>query len=139
MQPLGHTARTERYPGRHRAVLDADLRDVPEAADVAAPQAVNVAELIEDTLLDGQHPLDNLHRTLQELEALIVTEANRRAGATIAELLHKLPGPTGEALRRVVLGDRGESLRDAAKRVGCSHVSLIRAEHRIRRRLPACA
>lgn len=66
--------------------------------------------------------------------ALDIAGDNRGADC-LAHMIARLDGSAaGEALRRVVFGS-DEPLRDAAARVGSSHVAIFKQEKRIREKL----
>ena len=130
------TERVHRYPGRSHRILDADISDVPEACTAPTPETLTLRDMLEDVLLDGLHPIDTLGRTVDALQAIVDDQANQRAADAVRELLHRVRGAPGEALRRACLGSPSESIRAAGKRVHRSHVALLKAQRRIRLRLP---
>jgi hypothetical protein len=89
-------------------------------------------------LADAGFSEDGTEEMAEQLDAIIAAEAVRGASAMLRHLLYALDGTAaGVALQRVILGDQGESLRDAASRAGKSHVALHKHERQVRERLTA--
>jgi hypothetical protein len=68
----------------------------------------------------------------------IEVRAACRAARIVAEMLAQLPAtPGGEAVARFLLDDR-DSIRTAARRIGCAPSSLSRAERQFLRFIGLC-
>ncbi len=134
------TARTHRY-SRDPRIVDADVSDLVGTDALAAAEldpAVRCQEkatdLIEDLLLCLDSPVTD--RNVRAVEQYLSDLATVRAAETLRHWLLVLDhNAEAVALRRVVLGDCGEPLREAAKHARVSHVALWKAEGRIRAKL----
>ena len=72
---------------------------------------------------------------IAELQPHLDRAGDERAGAALAHMAGRLENTAaGEALRRVICGNV-ESSREAARRVGCSHVAICKQEKLARRKL----
>jgi hypothetical protein len=110
--------------------------DALKAAEQHTPAHCHEMEtdLIEDLLLALD--CEVTPRNVRAVDYFIEQVATGRAGEVLRHWLLVLDGNVETvALRRVVLGDGGQSLRDAAKQSGISHVALWKAEARLRERL----
>lgn len=111
-------------------------------ATVPAPDALDAAranrERLEDGLLDaGVVPTPGL---LDEFEEVVETVAVTRAATLLSDVLRGVEGTRyGHAVWRVVFGPGGESLREAAERVGLSHEGLRKQEIALRSKLTGAA
>ena len=109
----------------------------PVRTEFAAPApAVDVLEVVTDTLLCNGVKLENLQTVLDAIEDY-ASEARRDAAAhAVRDLLSRLDGsPAGECLRWVIVGHENESLRALARRCGVSAPAALKTTRKLRRRL----
>lgn len=113
--------------------------DAPEVEAWNERERFTPAELIEDALLSAGVPAAAIPAAVAELEALLDAIGIRRAGQAFVTMVSfggLSKTPSGVALQRILLGDdETVSLRDEAKRLGCSHVAIVQAEKRLRKAL----
>lgn len=119
--------------------IDADISDLL-ALEVAAPAPeISEMEQIETLLEENGFTLEQASKAAVLLEPYISDLVLKRSGETLRHLLLKLSNTSaGIALQRVILGDDGESLRDAGKRVTPKPISgagMLKLERTIRQRL----
>lgn len=103
-------------------------------SEIPAPeQPKNEHEEIEEMLYQCGLPANST--AVMAIDKAIDERALRRAGEAIRQFALKLPKNCAAsiAMRRVLIGDGGESLRDEAKASGVSHVAIFKAEKRIRK------
>ena len=119
--------------------LAADISDV-HSLEIAAPEpTMSELEQVEIALEEAGFTLSQASRAAEALESTIERIAIERAAETIRHLLLRLGNTSaGIALQRVILGDQGESLREAAARVEPKSISaagMLKNERAIRARL----
>lgn len=124
---------------RHRPAngnLSTDDRGL-QAEAVAAAGVYGEPEGIDGILeILGERGLPVSIELAEELERAIDVEATRRAAEAVRRIALRLEGSAAAvALRRVLAGTEGESLREAAMGAGCSHVAIWKLERKIKRRL----
>lgn len=91
-------------------------------------------ELVQDLLEVNNVLLPD--PVIRELERIIEREAMCRAGVAMHDIVDCLEGSgPGIALKRVLAGPQGKSLREAAEEARCSHVRIWFLERRITERL----
>lgn len=123
---------------RHRPVQgDLGTDDRALAAEAAAAGVLDEPDGVEALIevLADQGVMVPIG-AVAELEAVFEEQVNRRAGEAIRRIGLRLEGSAAAvALRRVLAGTEGESLREAAVGAGCSHVAIWKLERKIKRRL----
>ena len=100
----------------------------------AAPSAtLDLAGEIEETLLDAGLPATT--NVIEALEDVCESAAIRLAADFIRSWAWALKGARGVAIRRQILGDSGETLRDCEELDGVPKSSLARHETAVRKKV----
>jgi hypothetical protein len=119
--------------------LDIDISDVigDTALEIAAPRpdSPDSSEhaAIAACLGESGVPEHLIEQVAERLQPVVDEIVIVRAAETLRHLLRSLPGTSGEALQRLILGNDGESLATAAERVGVTKAAMWKAEQKLRR------
>jgi hypothetical protein len=118
-------------------ILDVDISDLKgdKLREVSTPRAPlpSDEEEIELALIDAG--LKPTPAVLQKLDEIIDRRADCRAAEAIRHLIRNMPGTAAAAaLEREILKEE-EPVREAAERIGCSHVAILKHEKKIAKRV----
>ncbi|HYE32168.1 MAG TPA: hypothetical protein VEH27_12120 [Methylomirabilota bacterium] len=120
---------------RHRKI-DADISELRLLEIADSPPQVDTTDLLEDLLLDAGVAPSKVPAMVERLETVLDDMALREAGLLVAAIAARLEGCTAAvALRRVLVGDHGESLEEAAQRAGVAKQSLHEMQRKIAARV----
>lgn len=98
------------------------------ALSKAVEVEIHFDEAYELALLEANIPIRYVSAALRAIAPVRENEKREHAAVAVGEVLWALDGAEGVAKRRALLGDGGESLREAAKMDGVSKSSLHRKE-----------